>query len=423
MRLYNLQHHTFTAHFHPQAEFWRRYGIVIFIAWPFLAFLLALNSFSLKISRGIIIAFSCLFGFTFVVPSEGVDAYRYASDFKLAAQQPFLEVFSKLDRAYEDDSSLDFGLQFLFSVLSRFTSDYRVLFSVFALLFSILLLKFIQNSYEIHAVHKSKNTLVFFVFVVSLVPLFYINHFRWYFALLLFMHAAYSILVKKNYWAFLLLATAPLVHFSFYIVIFVFILYLTIGNRNWIYLPLVGASFFFADLTLPFLEQNIGFLSEGFQERIGAYTAERYMTTVREGVEQRILILKYTPVVVKFFFLTMLLYLKYTQRSSDRAQENLFSYSMVVLAFVNFGQGIYSLGSRFAILFFLLAALYGIRHFAINRHKQLHWLSVIGIFVLGFNVLIAVRYGLEYTNVSLFSPLLPSVFVFDNGVSLLNVLK
>jgi len=114
---------------------------ILFLLWPFVAFLTALANFSREESRKVVYVFLVYYGLNFFIGDTGyVDSMGYARDLELHATLPFSEFFRILGGLYSSDDAVDIYKPLVSFVVSRFTDDHRVLFGVLAAVFGFIFL-------------------------------------------------------------------------------------------------------------------------------------------------------------------------------------------------------------------------------------------------------------------------------------------
>ena len=79
--------------------------LILFVIWPFLAFLLALADYSRKESRAVIFFFLVYFGLTFVSDNELMDSYRYVETWRFYASLPISDIFRAVTGYYSYSAS------------------------------------------------------------------------------------------------------------------------------------------------------------------------------------------------------------------------------------------------------------------------------------------------------------------------------
>lgn len=396
---------------------------LLFFIWPFVAFLLALRQYHLKVSRNIVYLFLVLYGFTFISVNEELDSYRYAAKLKQAAALPFTAFWDIIGGIYADDTSVDIIEPFIRFSVSRVTDHPSLLFAVFALVFGYFYLNSIDLFYARLGKSSNRNALVYLLFFVTIIPIFFINGFRFWTASWLFFYGAYHVVLLKERDFFWVSMSACLVHFSFLSANAVLLIYFFLGNRNVIYYPLVVLSFIVPDLISPYLSQFADILGGGLEGRILGYTNVRYKTAVLNAWDETRWFMQWSGNLVLYylFFAILFLKLKYLKIVYADELKNLFSFMLFFLSFVNFARPIPSFGGRFQSVFFLFAVLYIFIVFTKIQKRNWHVVTLIGLLPMALSAAIAFRIGTETLNFILFAP--TPFFFLGSDIALYDLIK
>ena len=381
--------------------------LVLFLFWPFLAFILALNNYTEKSSRRVVYFFLLYYGLTFVNNNTGMDSYRYVLALERTAQLPFSDFFKILGGLYSD-TSVDIVQPFITFVISRFTTSGNVYFLVWTALMGYFYLKSINLLVARYQRKPALNGLILMIFFIFITPITAITGVRMPTAMWIFFYAAYHVILYRDKRYLLLALSASLVHWSFITVNALLFIYYFAGNRNIIYIPIAILSFILPNLLMPFfsimaskaggvfLERFKGYSSEGYIEKINQFhqTASWFMNIMDNSL---------------FYFLVFAIVIiqltsgKYFMRR--KSEKNLFSFLLLLVAFVNFGHVIPSFGSRFQILFYLFATLYLFIYFCNKGGWKISYINIIGLFPMLLYSAVVFRIGSETINVLMFAPI------------------
>ncbi|MBU1568736.1 MAG: EpsG family protein [Proteobacteria bacterium] len=396
---------------------------LLFLIWPFAAFLVALRHYHLKVSRNIIYLFLVLYGFTFVFASEGLDSYRYAGKLKQAAALPFTAFWDIVGGIYADDTSVDIVEPFIRFLVSRITDHPSLLFAVFALVFGYFYLHIINLLYDRFRKSHNPNALVHFLFFITIIPIFGINGFRFWTAAWVFFYGAYHVVLFKDKRFLWVSLAACLVHFSFLSANTVLLVYFFIGNRNIVYYSLVVLSFIIPDLVSPYLSQIADVLGGGLESRIMSYTNQSYKIAVSNALDETRWFMQWSGKLVLYylFFGILFLKLKFTRIVQNDELQNLFSFMLFFLSFVNFARPVPSFGGRFQSVFFLFAVLFIFIVFTKMQGRKWHVITIVGLFPMALSAAIAFRMGAETLNYFLFAP--TPFFFLGSDIALYDLIK
>ena len=379
---------------------------LLFLIWPFAAFLISIKQYHLKSSRNIIYLFLILYGFTFVIGHNGLDSYKYAENLKTAAGLPFSAFWDIVGGIYADDTSVDIAEPFIRFLISRVTDHPSLLFASFSLIFGFFYLNSINLLYDRFRESINYNALIHMLFFITVIPIFGINGFRFWTGAWVFFYGAYNVVLLRKKRFLIVCMTACMLHYSFLSANAVLIVYFLVGNRNVIYYPLVLISFIVPDLVAPYLSQAADFLSKGLESRIMGYTNINYKMAVLAASEKSRWFMQIFDKIVLYYLYFGILFLKFKYKIfSQKAElQNLFSFMLIFLSFVNFARPIPSFGVRFQSIFILFAVLFIFLMFMKIKIKGLHIVTLIGLFPMALFAAIIFRMGTETINFKLFAP-------------------
>jgi hypothetical protein len=411
---------SFVNRYSPWAGSSAKFYLILFLFWPLLAFITALASYSKKESRTVVYLFLIYFGLTFVVGSAGNDAERYALMLRNNAQMPFSAFFSIVGGLYSD-TTVDVVEPLISFIVSRFTSYAGILFAVYAAIFSFFYLKSVDLLFPKYQDNKGWNSSVFFIFFILVLPITAINGFRMWTAAWIFFYGAYHVVLNRDIKFLAVALSASLVHFSFISANIILIIYFFAGNRNMIYIPITLLSFVLPRILAPVFQMISIRFGGGLQARYETYSNEGYVISQQEMYKQAAWFLNLSNELIFYYliFAIIIVKIRYGNLMRGKVESNLFSFLLLLLAFVNFGKAIPSLGERFLIVFLLFATLYMFLFSIKLSIKGLNLITIIGLFPMLLHIAVAFRQGAECINAWLFTPLLglplfvPNISLFD----------
>jgi len=383
-----------------------KYYMYLFLVWPFLAFLSALFNFEDKNARRTTYLFLIYHGLTLYIATEGIDAAAYAIHLRKNSLLPFSDFFKIVGGLYASDTSVDIIEPFLSFVVSRFTSDYNVLFAVFATIFGFFYLKSISLLYDRYKSNQQWDALIHMLFFAFIIPITYINGFRMWTAAWIFFYGAYHVILYRDGRYLLVALSSSLVHWSFISANLILVIYFFAGNRNAVFLPIAMLSFVLPKLLSSTFQRISLSMGGALQSRYESYSSESYVLFRQEDVAQASWFLRIGNDLVFYYLLLAIIVVQLKLRNCirDKADKNLFSFLLLFLAFVNFGKEIPSFGSRFQIVFFLFATLYIFRYFVKQQEKGVNIVTWIGLFPMLLYTAVALRQGSETINAWILSP-------------------
>lgn len=395
-----------------------KYYLILFVLWPFLAFLVALTDYSRKEAKKTVYFFLIYYGATTVIDvGYYIDAVGYALALKKQSILPFSEISHIFTDLYSDGSSIDVLESLVSFLVSRITTDHRMLFALYAAIFGFFYLKSINLLHDRYRKSPNLDALIFLSFFSFLLPVMAISGFRMWTAMWIFLYGAYHVVLYRDIKYFLLTFSAIFVHWSFISVNGILLVYFFARNRDIIYIPLAIISFIIPYLIAPFLSVISLKMGGVFEERYSMYSDTAYVEALQEhgqdaswfmviGNDLVLYFLLFAMVVIKF---------KYGGLMKGKAESNLFSFSLLLLTFVNVGKTLPSLGGRFQMLFFLFATMYVFLFFVKKPpSKTISYLTLLGVFPMLLHSLISLRQGSDTINAWIFSPGLGIPWLMDD---------
>ncbi len=381
--------------------------LILFIVWPFLAFCIALASYSKKEARKVVYFFLIYFGLTLVIHDKFYfDAAGYAFHFQQNAGLPFSDFFNIVGGLYSTDTSVDIFEPLVSFLVSRFTSDYRVLFAVYAAIFGFFYLRSIDLLYKRYLRNPGLNVSIHLAFFSIILTITAISGFRMWTAAWIFFYGAYHAVLYREVRFLILALSSSFVHWSFLTANAVLFIYYFAGNRNYIYLPLALASFVAPQLLAPLFSIMSLRLGGALQSRFEGYTSENYLLFRQEDLASASWFLQIGNNLVFYYLLFALLFIQFKFRHlvQSKEEKNLFSFLLLFLALVNFGKSIPSFGGRFQIIFFLFATLYIFLHSIKMPGNRLNIITLVGLFPMLLYAVVSMRQASDYINAWLFAP-------------------
>jgi hypothetical protein len=375
---------------------------ILFFFWPLLSFIIAMRNFGNKNARKIVIAFFSFFGFTMNFARESMDGFFHAQKFAEATRLSN-DAFSKLIVNFilrqGNSQELDIYTTVVNFVMSRFTDSFHYVFLLHAFVFSYFSVKTFGIIYDEFEGKISKNAMVFFVLIFFLLPVNIVHGIRFPIGSWMFIYGAYQLIRtgSKKHLLFCLLAC--FVHFSFILPLILTIAYSFLGNKNYIYISLLLASILFPSLFYSYLgsldKADVG---EGVEDKISGYSREDYIKMRNTNLENRNWYAKFRIPILQYAFYSVLLLITVVKKNyykQDQVQQNLFSFLILFLAFVNFGFAFDSLGRRFLLVWFVFAAIFIFRFFQLNDFKYYSFYTKIFIFPILLWIFVQLRVALD----------------------------
>ncbi len=168
--------------------------LILFVIWPFLAFLLALVDYSRKESRAVIFFFLVYLGLTFVSDNELMDSYRYVETWRFYASLPISDIFRAISGYYSYSASVDFLEPLIAFLISRFTESHHIFFAVFAAIFSFFYLRSFNLLFDQYKDKPNWNAWVFMAFTLVIIPITNLSVLRMWIAAWIFFYGTFHVL-------------------------------------------------------------------------------------------------------------------------------------------------------------------------------------------------------------------------------------
>jgi len=231
-------------------------SFVLFLVWPLAAMWRAIRNYRAPYAINIAWLFCIYFGFTFVI-DEGsrADSARISMQLIQMAQSDI-----SLDNLFSffyspETGDLDIVQSLLIFFVSRFSSDYRILYALFGLFFGFF---YTRNVWFLISKADKANSIfsgLILTGFILVVTIWNINGFRFYTAVHVFLYGLLPYLIsndKKKLWAPVL---AVLIHWSFILPCVVFLLFILLKNRPRIYYAFFVVSTFLTLLDLQVIRE------------------------------------------------------------------------------------------------------------------------------------------------------------------------
>ncbi|MEC5166431.1 hypothetical protein RCH18_002171 [Flavobacterium sp. PL11] len=397
------------------------YLLLVFLIWPFIAFAMACSNFKNNLNKKIILAFFALYGILYFL-NPAMDGQRRADGLKIIAQEPLENLFYTFENLYEE--TLDFAEPLLMFLISRFSDFHGVLFGIYALIFGVLMLYYLNRMYLYYLDKKSITTLLFFTLLVCANPINNIGGFRMWAAAWIFAIGLLGYLQNPKNKYLVLAACSFLIHFSFLPVVILSVIYSVFKNRPKIYGLGAIATFFVAELNIESVRQYAAFFGTASQNKVGAYTGESYIENLAELATKSAWYIDFINYGLKYFVLISLLvvFLKTKGQFKNKIIANFFSFTLMLLSFANISSLLPS-GSRFYVVFYIFAFSTLLLYYAYETdYRKTELINRIGIPIVVLYVIFTFRLFSDNASVYLFGPSFMMPFGILENVSLQSIL-
>lgn len=399
---------------------------IIFVLWPLAALFESLLNYRSSWAKNGIWLFIIFFGYTFV-SQEGQDSSRYILHFQEFHRSD--ADFSVLYKILFSEGSryIDIFQPIITLLVAKFTGDYRVLFAVYGFIFGFFYSRNID-----YLLRKTKGKLnpylrIFLVVFALLVPIWFINGFRFWTAAHIFIFGALPYLLdgkKSGIWISVL---SVLMHFSFIFPLVILGIYRIVGNKTTLFLIFFIVSSFISEINIPVIKQIlISYTPEIIHDRINDYTNEAYIDKLisRQSEINWYVIWYRKGLGIALNILLVIVFFKGREIWKKRKEMlKLFSFLLLFGGLANiFGQ-IPSVG-RFVAVFNLFAASFLFLYFSLNG-KELLSKRIFWLLTPAFGLFFIVSFRVGFDNIGLYAlvsnPLLAPFL--NNGIALIDLIK
>jgi hypothetical protein len=371
-------------------------AILLYIFWPFASFIYALRNYRSHWSSKIYILFAVFFGFTFV---QYGDALRVAAQLEAMQSMSISEVFGNYFSS--GSTQLDIVYPILIFLVSKITLDYRFLFAILTLIYSVIITKsitFLLSNVKTKVGWIDGLILVSFAITVQL---WYIGG-RWNLAALVF---AYNLLKyfysKQNKYLFLSFFSV-FIHWSFVIVIPIVVLYLIAKNRTWIFYVLFVISFFISFASFQELKGSIeNYAPSIILESRSGYLNEEYREILSENMEKTNWYVSGHQQVINWFVLFAVSFIVIAKQNVIKKSKrlfNVFNFSLLFMAITNTLSLVPSMGRFYTVGNWLLLAVFFL-YFHQAKGTFIKPLKYFSIVALSLFIVVRIRMSLDAVSI------------------------
>lgn len=378
----------------------RYYYYLSFIIWPFGTTLAAFNNYDKSFSKDILWLFCIFFGLTFVVAEEGgADSARYATSLIQYAHSEMN--LRELWQSFYSDSSgyVDILQPMVTYLVSRFTDNPTILFTIFGLIFGYF---YSRNIWYILDRIEGKIAPPIFVFILTLAvlnPIWNINGFRMWAAAQIFLYGALRYLLdgkgKGLIWTF----ASVFVHFSFMFPLAALVLFYFLKNRINFYLGFFILTSFIKELDLGFIRDSLSFLPGFLQPRVSGYTNLDYAEFRMDRFQLNNWYIQYSVLGIKWAVYAMALSIyffhnKYIKQRQDLL--TLFCFSLVIYSFANLFSLVPSGGRMIVVANTFMFSFFVMFFSRYNKNRFLTILRFLTIPLLLLFCIVSLRTGMDF---------------------------
>lgn len=334
----------------------------LYVIWPLMSLILAFKQFRFKESRFIFILFAFLLGYSFDFSDIAADGSRYALWFIEYGNKNFSDFIRDIVNLGQYGNT-DIYTTCSYFLVSRFTDNPHILFSIWAGIYFFFFVKCIgviidyindkKYSFNISAT-------VFFLGLVLLMPLNAINGVRMWTAFVVFFYAAIKIVIKNDKRYLFVAAIAIFIHFSYLFALFFLLFYYLFRNKPAVLYFLLFCSLIGSTVFSSYIVPYIGSLGEGIDTKVQGYLNEEYIANRGEAISAQIWYAAFKQPILQYFLYLALgvAYFVMRKRNADKILWQSFYFAIVMWSMFNFSsvsavQGRYFYFFAFSVLLFL----------------------------------------------------------------------
>lgn len=388
--------------------------VILFLVSPILALLFSLRTLKTRSSFIIIFLFSVFFGLAFTVSKgkqsdNSIDGSSYREKFehyKYVTESKFFK--GLIEYLAFEKGKQDYYFDTVAFYVSRFTSNYHIMFMVFAIVFTFFALKSLKFFVE----EKNYSTslacfILLYLFTIN--QIFNINGVRFWTAAWVGVYSVLQIFRNGKYRYFLLLLCTPFFHGAFWIFIGVTVIAYFGKNLNKLWIILFFVSFLVSNVSLDLVRNYIDLFPTFIVKMAESYTDEAYVQQRASGGTGFYWVAATFNFLVRVYMnFLVYLFIKNSKEIIDNAKtKNLFSFLLVLMVFVNFTMAIPSLGGRYMMLAYPIIAYIWLVNFKGRKYNKVLYAMPV-IFSFSF-----------YVQAVLYMKVLEPVFYFSNPFYLL----
>ena len=199
------------------------YAYILFLIWPFFAAIMAFVNYRKVWAKNLVWLFVAFYSYNMVISNEYIDANRYRDNF--VSYSISQEEGNSVEFYTESSGNVDVLEPLINSVLSKITTNHKILFLVYGLIFGYF---FSRNIWLLLENSSEKLLLIsipIFAIFIFTNPFWNINGFRFWTAAQVFVYGALLFFIKKNKKGLAIIGLTTFIHFSFLLpsAIFLFI--------------------------------------------------------------------------------------------------------------------------------------------------------------------------------------------------------
>lgn len=400
-----------------------------FLIWPFGVMILSLQKWSRPWSKNLFWVFCVFLGYCFIITSDVLDSADSARYAQLLTEYAYSDLNARrLFQSFMSESSnnVDILHPLITYIVSQVTTRPTVLMAVFALIFGF----FYSRNLWLVLRHANGNitlgVLLFLITFALINPIWNINGFRMWTAGQMFLYGMLSFLLqgdsKKLIWTIL----APLMHFSYFVLLLLLPVHFVFKNRLSLYFYFFILTSFIKELDLQAISSGLAFLPHVFQVRISSYTNPDYIESVANAASEYNWYILFSRKALSWVTYAMAIGIYSFYRKSiekNKVLLSLFAYSLFLYGCANIFQLVPSGGRFLSVALCFCFAFFSIFLAVTPSSRVLSGITLASFPLLLLFGLVSIRTGMDYYGLSVVigNPVISILFTDDTP--LIEVIK
>lgn len=394
--------------------------LLLFVIWPFFAFLLSLFRYNKIESKIIFVLFTALYGYSMIATSEELDLYRYLHwienfRYDVLDWSDFAVMVTAVNMS--EGVSMDIYRDVMAFFVSRFTSDGHIFMLFFGIIFGIAYVKTLSLLLSIYNNRSFWGGILLFSYSFAF-SLDWLGGVRFGTAAYVYLIGALYYLTGRHKKAYIYLLLSFSIHFGFIVGVLILLVYKYLQNHTKQINILLIASFCFSSIFLILSTSLASLIGGRIAEVLNNYTDEGFLEYASgEGVPWYSRIHNTLPLFFIYIFIFIL-----NKRHSFKetgVSFNAFVFMTSSLIVVNLFSFSPIFSQRFVVLSLALFYVYLYFLYTNNEHdSRLKKYILYSFACYAFHIVNALRYIFEYTTPSFYSPLLANVITSQETMTM-----
>jgi hypothetical protein len=271
---------------------------------------------------------------------EIMDSSRYVANLISLYNMPLTwDVF--IASLYSDESDkVDIYQPLITFILSRFTKDGNILFAVFGIVYGYFYSRNIWMVLDLCKEAKIDRALwVIIIAFICLVGFWQLNGVRMWTAAHIFFYGIFQYLVLGRKKGIFIAILSVLVHFSYILLIGVFLVFILVKiSWRFLYYLFLG-SFFISSVNIPAIKANLESVAPAFLlPRVNSYTSDEYVEVIADMNETVVWYIQYHSNSLMYFLVVIFTVIYFSDSKKfkdDKSFSNIFGFSLLILSIGN----------------------------------------------------------------------------------------